>query len=371
MTADYLAERQAAFGDKLGRSINLFLCPQERYAARQSRLEFYFAPIFSTLKQRSYAAAAGQARITAFEACMARHPDLVFVHRLYGAAPVLRAVRERRVPVLMDLDEVEHRWFYRSIGEPPRWPLKRLFYLHLPAMVLYELSTIRRMTRTYVASPHDARYLTRLGCKNVVSIPNVVPSPAVVPAPAQEPLALFVGSFRYQPNVTAANILLREIWPRIIAAVPAARLVLAGENPENLDLPGQRSGIELPGFVDDIGALYARARVVCCPIFTGGGTRLKLIEAAAYARAIVSTPVGAEGIAFKDNESALLCSSTDALARNCIDLLLNPARAANIGAAARAMFLRDHDRVALVDQLGKSFRDLVDARQAPTQDNRI
>jgi glycosyltransferase involved in cell wall biosynthesis len=366
LTAEYAAERQAAFSAKVGRPVNLFLHSQQKYMARQSRFQFYLAPIFNTLNQRTYAAAAGDAQLAAFDDCMARKPDLVFVHRLYGAAPALRTARAAQVPVLMDLDEVEHRWFYRYIGEPPLWPLKRVFYLYLPAMVAYELNTIRRMTRTYVASPRDERYLASLGCKNVVSIPNVVANPAIVPPPSAEPVVLFVGSFRYQPNITAANILLKEIWPQVVAAVPQARLVLAGENPEKLDADAVRQPhVELPGFVDDIGALYARAQVVCCPIFTGGGTRLKLIEAAAYARAIVSTPIGAEGIAFKDNESAVLRHSTSALAKSCIELLRDPARAAGIGAAARAVFLRDYDRVALVKQLGTSFRDLVETRRAP------
>src|SRR5262245_55525967 len=79
LTADYVAERQAAFSAKFGRPINLILRPQAEYVARQSRLEFYVAPIFNTLKQRTYAAAAGQAQLAAFEECLARRPDLVFV----------------------------------------------------------------------------------------------------------------------------------------------------------------------------------------------------------------------------------------------------------------------------------------------------
>jgi glycosyltransferase involved in cell wall biosynthesis len=365
LSPEYVTESRAAFTAKFGRSINLSLCPQANDASSRSRYGFYVAPIFNALKLRSYAAAAGAAQVAAFEGCLSRNPDLVFVHRLYAAAPVLKSTSRCRVPILLDLDEVEHRWFFRNVGEPPRWLLKHALYLHILALFVHELKTLRRMTRAYVASPRDQRYLGGLGSKNVVTVPNVVANPAIVPPVAKEPVVLFVGSFRYQPNITAANILSHEIWPQVSAALPQARLILAGQNPENLHLEGGRpANVELPGFVDDIAALYARAQIVCCPIFTGGGTRLKLIEAAAYARAIVSTPTGAEGIDLQDDVSALLRSSNDALANSCIELLRDPQRVARLGAAARAVFLRDYDRDSLIKQLSASFRELVDTARA-------
>jgi glycosyltransferase involved in cell wall biosynthesis len=364
LTPEYVAEAKAAFAAKFGRSINLFLCPQASHASSGRRYGFYVAPIANVLKLHSYALAAGDAQVEAFDECLDRNPDLVFIHRLYGAAPMLKSKRGSHVPTLMDLDEVEHRWFLRSVGEPPQWPLKRMLYLHVPALFAHEMSTIRRMTRTYVASPRDERYLGRLGSKNIVTVPNVIANPAIVPPFAKEPVVLFVGSFRYQPNITAANILLHDIWPQVSAALPGARLILAGEHPENLRLEGSRhTNVELPGFIDDIAALYARAQVVCCPIFSGGGTRLKLIEAAAYARAIVSTPIGAEGIDLRDEVSALLRRSSDALAKGCIELLRDPVRAARVGMVARDVFLRDYDREDLIRRLSSSFRDLAEVRR--------
>lgn len=359
LTPDYVAERRAAFAAKFGRPINLVLCPQANHQPTRSKFKFYVAPMFNALRLRSYAMPTGERQFAAFESCLARNPDLVFVHRLYGAAPILKAARRISVPTLMDLDEVEHRWFFRNVGEPPYWTLKHSLYLQIPALFMHELTTLRRMTRAYVASPRDQRYLTRLGLKNVTTISNVVANPAFVPPPGTEPVVLFVGSFRYQPNITAANILLHEIWPKVSTAVPGARLILAGESPEKIRLTGSPpANVEFPGFVDDMAALYARAQIVCCPIFTGGGTRLKLIEAAAYARAIVSTPIGAEGIDLQDEASALLRGSSDALAASCIELLRNLQKAADLGAAARAVFLRDYDREALIKQLSASFRAL-------------
>jgi len=110
------------------------------------------------------------------------------------------------------------------------------------------------------------------------------------------------------------------------------------------------------GFVDDLDSWYARARVVCCPISHGSGTRVKIIEAAAHARAIVSTSMGAEGLNFRDGREILLRESPSALADACVELLNDPSRADHLGRAARARAAERYERSAVVTQLAGIFR---------------
>ncbi|MHC5733168.1 MAG: glycosyltransferase family 4 protein, partial [Nostoc sp.] len=86
-------------------------------------------------------------------------------------------------------------------------------------------------------------------------------------------------------NVIGANFLIENIWPLIYQQHPEARLIIAGKSPENIRTYSDNiPGVEFTGFVPDINALYDQTRVVCCPILSGGGTRLKIIEAAAYGK---------------------------------------------------------------------------------------
>ena len=84
-------------------------------------------------------------------------------------------------------------------------------------------------------------------------------------------------------------------------ACPDARLIVAGNKPERIPSFAQRpAGVEFTGFVSELEMLYRRAAIVCCPILSGGGTRIKILEAAAHGKAVVSTVVGAEGLELRD-----------------------------------------------------------------------
>jgi glycosyltransferase involved in cell wall biosynthesis len=109
------------------------------------------------------------------------------------------------------------------------------------------------------------------------------------------------------------------------------------------------SGVEALGFVDDLEALYREARVVCCPITVGGGTRIKLIEAAVRGKAIVSTAVGIEGLDFENGRHAVIRETHEEFADACIDLLINPDRAHDLGAAAREVACRRYSRARSIE----------------------
>lgn len=110
------------------------------------------------------------------------------------------------------------------------------------------------------------------------------------------------------------------------------------------------------GFVDDLQSWYRRARVVCCPIHYGAGTRVKIIEAAAHAKAIVSTRLGAEGLNFEDEREIILRDAPAQLAQACVRLLGDPQAARQLGRAALQKARGTYERGAVVDQLAGIFR---------------
>jgi glycosyltransferase involved in cell wall biosynthesis len=113
--------------------------------------------------------------------------------------------------------------------------------------------------------------------------------------------------------------------------------------------------------VEDLSALYERTQVVCCPTRVAGGTRVKIIEAASFGKAIVATRVGAEGLDLLDNAEILLRDDLESIAEACVGLLTDPELAARIGTAARAVVTRQYDRQATILRI----REFITASLAP------
>jgi glycosyltransferase involved in cell wall biosynthesis len=198
-------------------------------------------------------------------------------------------------------------------------------------------------------------------------IPNSVPFPSVPADDTTEPLVLFVGSMGSRPNAQAAEVLVQSIWPRVRERVPEARLAIIGQGAERTaSYPPKDPSVSFLGFVDDLESWYRRARLLCCPIYHGSGTRVKIIEAAAYAKAVVSTHLGAEGLHFVAEGEIVLRDQPAELADACVALLRDPAAAARLGRAARARAASLYDRDAVMGRLETIFRDTV-ARHRTTR----
>lgn len=277
-------------------------------------------------------------------------PDLVFADRLDAMIPILTSGRRPR-RLFLDVDDIYHRVRTRAALAPPFDVARRALLPQLPALLLAERRAIGRSTLAFVCSRTDEAHLRSLRFPaQVETVPNAVAIPAELPAMAAVPTVLYLGSYHHPPNILAAERLIGRIWPRIRARLPQARLLIAGADSERL--PSRRTGaagVEFVGFVDDLAGLYARTRVVCAPITTGSGTRLKLLEAAAHGRAMVSTRIGAEGLDFRDGREIMLHEDDASLAAACVAVLEDDTLCAQYGLAARAMVL-DRYEVGRIEQ---------------------
>jgi glycosyltransferase involved in cell wall biosynthesis len=125
-------------------------------------------------------------------------------------------------------------------------------------------------------------------------------------------------------------------------------LIIAGSFPDRI--PSYRAGtqgIKFAGFVKELDDLYRQSRVVCAPILSGGGTRVKIIEAAAYGKPIVSTRIGAEGIELQDGIEILLRDDSKSFAEACIRLLNDHTLSKRMGVAARSMAIKKYNQIKI------------------------
>jgi glycosyltransferase involved in cell wall biosynthesis len=309
------------------------------------------------------------AAIGAVRAALDARPDIILAHRLSSMCVLMTIAyqapeRTRCAPLFFDLDDIEHVHSYRRLLYDPGWPGERLLLLQVPRLMLAEIQAMRLATATFVCSEADRRYLARFTrTAHIQTVPNSVNFPPLDDGDASEPLVLFVGSMGYRPNAQAVDSLVQEIWPAVRAQVPAARLVVIGRNRElTTSYHSADQSVIFTGFVDDLQSWYRRARVVCCPIHHGAGTRVKIIEAAAHAKAIVSTRLGAEGLNFEDGREIILRDAPAQLAQACVRLLGDPQVATQLGRAALQKARRTYERGAVVDQLAGIFRAGCDVR---------
>ena len=337
-------------------TIRLFLCQRFDYKNSLTKWRLFCAGVFSFLSQPNNISTATIKQVQAFESCLCHNPDAIFVHRLSAMSPLL-VTRKSLPPVFFDLDDIEHIAFKRGIRYIRNAHTRLLSYFLLPALLWGQYRSVRLSNRTFVCSEVDRRFLVdyyRL--KRAVSIPNAVQIPEPQPTAPEQSL-LFIGSYLHKPNVDAAEFLIQRIWPHIQVALPTATLIIAGTPPEKIpsygfDIPG----ISYTGFVEDLDGLYRKSRVVCAPILSGSGTRVKIIEAAAYGKPIVSTAMGAEGIQMNHGQEILLFDDPNSFAKACIELLSDPDLCDRLGSAARALVIEKYDKIKIQRLIQKHLK---------------
>lgn len=188
----------------------------------------------------------------------------------------------------------------------------------------------------------------------IETVPNGVASDELLPAKGSgEPdTVLFTGTLSHPPNAEGIRWFADEVWGRVRAQRPEARLLVVGRDPpaavRRLDAV---PGVEVVGPVPDMTPYFERATAVVAPLRSGGGTRLKILEALASARALVSTEVGCEGLELTDGEDLLVADTPEDFAAATVRLLDDPDLRSRLAASGRDSAERLYDWRVLGDRL--------------------
>jgi GT2 family glycosyltransferase len=178
---------------------------------------------------------------------------------------------------------------------------------------------------------------------------------------------LFLGSWRHDPNRIAVDWFMRHVMPLILAEEPEVTLTIVGSDPPAEHLYADyASHMEMLGFVEDVRDPLARYAIFVCPILSGSGVRVKLLEAFAAGIPVVSTQVGAEGLAAVDGEFCALADDPAGFAARVVALLRDPEKAAAMAERARAEVVANWDMAAITGKLVESYREMVKAKRAAT-----
>jgi glycosyltransferase involved in cell wall biosynthesis len=269
-----------------------------------------------------------------------------------------------RIPVLLNKHDITCR-IVRQFARSERNLFKKL-YASLEARKIHSLeaSVCSSAEAVAVCSAQDLEALREIApSANMWIVPNVIDTVKYAPAPpSQDHTVLFVGAMDWLPNQDGAEFLVYDVMPRLRQLVPTANIVIAGRNPseEMVRRFSVFPDVSFTGTVTDLRPYIARAAVCVAPLRIGSGTRLKILEAGAMAKPVVSTTLGAEGLDLRHGDEILLEDDPRQFAEAIALLLKEPQRAYSLGAALRAAVQKHYSipalRTAFREMLGSTRR---------------
>jgi len=273
--------------------------------------------------------------------------DVVQIEGIEMAPFGLDVARQRstRRPLLVfddhNAEYVLQRTAYQTDRRKPRrWVGAAYSWVQWKKLQRYEAHCCQTFDRTVAVSDTDATALRTLRpALPVIVLPNGVDTGAFCPSPLPEhpePLLVFTGKMDFRPNVDAMLWFTNQILPRVLRLVPEARLNIVGQSPhKQLRHLADDPRLAITGYVPDVRPYIAAAAIFVVPLRMGGGTRLKVLEAMAMGKAIVSTPLGCEGLEVTPGKHVLLAETPTDFADQIIALLNDPVRARLLGQQAR------------------------------------
>jgi hypothetical protein len=302
----------------------------------------------------------------------AEPPDLVFVTALTGASafrglvaawPALAAL-----PRVIDLDDVESIFALRSFlhlqtpGLTWPWRLKRL--LSAWRYRRAERALVRDWDRVLLCSTRDIER-PHLRSPRTLAMPNTVemPPPGAARVGARGARLLFVGSLGFGPNRSGLMRFAKEVWPLLEGQV--ALDIVGRDPPEEVQALGRLPGIRVVGPVESVAPWYAGAAAAIAPIYFGGGTRIKIIEALALGCPVISTSIGAEGLDLVPGEHLLIADRPADFAAAIRRLLAEPDLAARLAAAGEARVRALYSAEAGVARLAEMLRGVLAGPRRP------
>jgi len=286
-----------------------------------------------------------------------RRIDIVHVDSLDLLAylPLLSAY-----PVVLSHHNIESSLLRRRAM--PETLIKRSYIRHQAKLIeLAERTWAPRVQLNVTVSEADAAHLRALAPgADVVVIPNGVDTSEFVPQTGETSGGIiFVGGYSWFPNHDGMAHFAHEILPLIRRTHPSVRVRWIGKAPDEAVKRFAALGVEMLGYVEDIRPVVGTARCAIVPLRVGGGTRLKILDAWAMGKAVVSTPLGAEGLQCRHGENILLAESPEAFADAIRRVLDDPNLRARLEHGARATAVGRYDWEQLGQRMHASYEKVL------------
>jgi polysaccharide biosynthesis protein PslH len=288
--------------------------------------------------------------------------DIIQFEMLYMASYLDVIRKYSKAPVVLRAHNIEHK-IWQRIAENCTNPFKRIYLNHLyRALKRFEIGILNKVDGVVAITPVDARNLDRLShSTNIISIPFGIKLDTLSENPVQptEASLFHIGSMNWYPNEEGIRWLIDEVWPKITVRLPEVELHLAGRY-----MTDWLTGLSVPriiidGEVPDVWEYMQRFSIMVVPLFSGSGIRIKIVEAMAAGKAIITTTIGAEGINYENGQHLLIAKDAKSFADTIVRLCNDSALRETLGRNARMLITKEHDNTKLMQKLIAFYTELL------------
>ncbi len=277
--------------------------------------------------------------------------------------PTIESARPKNQLVIYDAHNAEwilqKRAYLADLKNPSRGLAASYSWVQWQRLRRYEADLLQRVDHTIAMSAADKMALHEVAPNAPITVvPNGVDLITYGQFTGQSLHynILFTGKMDFRPNIDAVLWFAQSVWPLIKARRPQTTFAIVGQRPHHrLDILRHMPDVTITGYVDDVRPYLAGATVYIAPLRVGGGTRLKLMEAMAMGKAIVSTSVGAEGFPVVNGRELRLADEPATFAEAVLDLLENPVQRNELAQRGHAFAEANYDWKALVPQLEQVY----------------
>jgi glycosyltransferase involved in cell wall biosynthesis len=273
---------------------------------------------------------------------------------------------------LMDDHNVEYKILERCAHVENSFLKKRIYQSQALKMKQFESQSVRSSAAVTAVSQDDVNILKDISRKSnhIHILPNGVDTeffnPQRISGEQQEGSVVFTGSMDWLPNEDSVLYFCQDILPLIWRKSPKVKFYVVGKNPsaQLIEKTKHDERIIVTGCVEDVRPFMMKAKIFVVPLRIGGGTRLKILEAMSMEKCVVSTSIGAEGIACTHNKDIVLADNPNDFAEAVIRLMLDDTARSVIGKNGRELVCRTYDWNIIGQSLNNIYEDIVNERSA-------
>jgi len=287
--------------------------------------------------------------------------DVVVCESIFTAPYIDTIRRLSDAKVVLRSHNLEFSIWHR-IAKSKKLGLKKTYLKILTRQLKdYEIQILEQIDGLIAINPDELKHYKRLGLKKKsTTIPFAVELEKYDPEQSKELKSVFhIGSMDWQPNIEGVDWFLKKVWPQVHKKDPELKLYLAGRQMPEWLLTHKQAGVNVVGEVEDAQDFIKSKNIMVIPLKSGGGMRVKLIEALALEKPVVSTPLGANGVNIKDEKNILLARQPREFANAILSLAAGNGRARELGLNGRKLVEEQYDSARLSEKLMTFLKSLV------------
>ncbi len=252
--------------------------------------------------------------------------DLIHAETFY----MMPNIPKTDVPVILAEQTIEYLGYQSYASKSRMWFIKPLLYLDILKIKYWEKHYWQSCNQLITMSEDDKLFIKSIApsVKNIDVVANGVDTAwfdQVKKVLPKDPTILFVGTFKWLPNSEAVDFLVEKVWPLIKLRLSSARLWIVGNAPTARVFSYEKNdpSIKVTGGIPDIRDAYAGAHILLAPVFSGKGTRYKILEAMATGTPAVATSIAVEGLGITPDKQAIVANTAEEMANAVADLIGN------------------------------------------------